>query len=123
MTPIDLDTLHHRMVSQTRNDAPQNVELGFWIFNSCMSWGDDLTLWKHPDTYDSEPSPLAVDNSLFLGRIMIPRRRSRPIPIAAATLWVCLMFAMIDARPTLLPRETFNGVRVSLLLLLCRVYG
>ena len=56
---------------------------------------------------------------------MIQRHRNRPIPVAAATPSVRLMFAKIDARPTLLPRQTFNGrstdeVRVSLL---CRVYG
>ena len=60
---------------------------------------------------------------------MIPCHRNRPISTDAElqTLWVkvCFMFAKIDARPTLLPRQTFNGrstdeVRVSLL---CRVYG
>ena len=59
------------------------MELGFWIFNSYMSWGDELALWKHQDTCDSASSLLPVDNSLFLGKIMIPRR---PIPIDADTL-------------------------------------
>ena len=44
---------------------------------------------------------------------MIPCHRNRPISTDAElqTLWVkvCFMFAKIDARPTLLPRQTLNG--------------
>ena len=44
---------HAACIGWCRNNAPQNVELGFWTLNSCMSWGDELALWKHYDTFDS----------------------------------------------------------------------